>query len=73
VAVYLEPTFEAGRDLVMRAIAGPVVMLNLLRFRAVADYSATPGLAPDAPISGRGPTISTSPTRNLVWRPRAAS
>jgi uncharacterized protein (DUF1330 family) len=28
-------------------------MLNLLRFRAVADYAANPGLAPPAPISGR--------------------
>ncbi len=28
-------------------------MLNLLRFRAVADYSQHPKLAPDAPISGR--------------------
>jgi hypothetical protein len=27
-------------------------MLNLLRFRAVADYSATPELAPPSPISG---------------------
>jgi hypothetical protein len=27
-------------------------MLNLLRFRAVADYSATPSLMPLAPISG---------------------
>ena len=27
-------------------------MLNLLRFRAVADYSATPELAPPEPISG---------------------
>ena len=27
-------------------------MLNLLRFRAQADYSATPGPAPDAPITG---------------------
>jgi len=27
-------------------------MLNLLRFRATADYSATPHLAPKAPISG---------------------
>ncbi|MBP6691282.1 MAG: hypothetical protein KA911_06525 [Xanthomonadales bacterium] len=27
-------------------------MLNLLRFRAVADYSGTPGLAPASPISG---------------------
>ena len=27
-------------------------MLNLLRFRETADYSATPDLAPDTPISG---------------------
>lgn len=27
-------------------------MLNLLRFRETADYSASPDLAPDAPISG---------------------
>src|SRR5262249_13877320 len=32
--------------------AGEVVMLNLLRFRDIADYSATPELAPPAPISG---------------------
>ena len=49
---YLEPTQESGRSLVMRKIAGEVVMLNLLRFREVADYSATPDLAPPSPISG---------------------
>ena len=27
-------------------------MLNLLRFRRIADYSATPHLAPEKPISG---------------------
>ena len=36
----------------MRGIVGPVVMLNLLRFRAIADYSASPELAPSLPISG---------------------
>jgi hypothetical protein len=37
----------------MSGITGSVVMLNLMRFRAVADYSANPSLAPaDAPISG---------------------
>jgi hypothetical protein len=49
---YLEPTQESGRAFFMRKIAGKVVMLNLLRFRAVADYSAAPELAPDGPISG---------------------
>jgi hypothetical protein len=48
----LEPTQEAGRALLMRGIAGEVVMLNLLRLRAVADYAADPHLAPPAPISG---------------------
>jgi len=51
-AHYLEPTRESGRALLMRGIAGPVVMLNLLRFRAIADYSASPELAPSLPISG---------------------
>jgi hypothetical protein len=49
---YLEPTQEAGRDFVMRKLQGEIIMLNLLRFRETADYSATPELAPEAPISG---------------------
>lgn len=49
---YLEPTQESGRAFFTRGITGKVVMLNLLRFRAVADYSATPELAPDQPITG---------------------
>ena len=49
---YLYPTQESGRTFVLRRISGEVVMLNLLRFRDVADYSACPQLAPDTPISG---------------------
>lgn len=49
---HLEPTRDAGRAFWQRGIPGPVVMLNLLRFRALADYSAHPELAPPAPISG---------------------
>ncbi len=49
---YLKPTQEAGRDFVMRRIQGKVVMLNLLRFRAIADYTESPELAPESPISG---------------------
>jgi hypothetical protein len=49
---YLEPTTESGRAFFMRGITGEVVMLNLLRFRAVADYSASPALAPNESISG---------------------
>ena len=50
---YLIPTQEAGRKFVMRQIQGSVVMLNLLRFRDIADYSSTPELAPTEPISGK--------------------
>lgn len=49
---YLEPTQESGRAFFTRGISGSVVMLNLLRFRPVADYSATPQLAPTSPITG---------------------
>ncbi len=51
-ARYLEPTQDSGKALLQRHIVGPVVMVNLLRFRAIADYSATPHLAPAEPMSG---------------------
>ena len=49
---YLEPTQESGRAFFMQGITSSVVMLNLLRYRAIADYSATPRLAPSMPITG---------------------
>ena len=49
---YLNPTQESGRDLILRNIQGPVVMLNLLKFRKIADYSETPGISPLLQISG---------------------
>jgi hypothetical protein len=49
---HLEPSQSAGKRFVQRGLEGPVVMLNLLRFRELADYSASPELAPAAPISG---------------------
>ncbi len=49
---FLEVTQEAGAALFRRNITGEVVMLNLLRFRDVADYSANPELMPSQPISG---------------------
>lgn len=52
VQTYLEPTQEAGRAFFARGISGSVVMLNLLRFRPTADYSAAPELAPASPITG---------------------
>lgn len=49
---YLWPSQEAGKAFFMRGIKGEVVMLNLLRLREIADYSANPELAPDIAISG---------------------
>ena len=50
---YLMPTQEAGRNFVMRQIQGSIVMLNLLQFRKIADYSLIPELMPKSPISGK--------------------
>ncbi len=50
---HLYPTDAAGAALMRRGLSGPVVMLNLLRFRAVADYSQTPALAPAKALTGR--------------------
>jgi hypothetical protein len=50
---YLDPTQESGAAFFSRRIPGPIVMLNLLRFREIADYSSNPHLAPAAPITGR--------------------
>src|SRR3954454_25361161 len=51
--MHLDPTDEGVRALLDRRIDGPIVMLNLLRLRAVADYSGFPALAPPTPITGR--------------------
>ncbi len=50
---YLDPNDEVGAALIASNISGEIVMLNLLKFREVADYSASPELAPAEPISGR--------------------
>lgn len=52
MTTYLDPTPASGAALMRRGLTGPVVMLNLLKFRGTADYSANPALAPDRPISG---------------------
>lgn len=51
--MHLDPTDTAVHHLLDRRIDGPLTMLNLLRFRERADYSASPELAPEQPISGR--------------------
>ena len=49
---FLEASQDAGRVLFARKISGEAIMLNLLRFRDMADYSASPELMPSEPISG---------------------
>lgn len=49
---YLDPTPQSGAALIARKLEGEVLMLSLLRFREVADYTDDPYLAPAAPISG---------------------
>ncbi len=50
--MYLDATEAQGRALWMRGLQGPVTMLNLIRLREVADYSAFPDLGADPPVSG---------------------
>lgn len=50
---YLTPTQEAGYKFISKGIKGNVVMLNLLRFKKVADYNDFPELKPDSEISGK--------------------
>jgi uncharacterized protein (DUF1330 family) len=50
---YLNPTDQAAKQLFTKSIKGELMMLNLLRFKDVADYSNVSELAPTQPISGK--------------------
>ena len=50
---YIEASQGAGRKFVMRQISGPVIMLNLLKFKEKADYTDLEDIAPDREISGK--------------------
>lgn len=50
---YVDPTTRNVMNLISRQVSGPVTMLNLLRLRETADYTANPELAPPTAISGR--------------------
>ncbi|MCB0641565.1 MAG: DUF1330 domain-containing protein [Phaeodactylibacter sp.] len=51
---YIAAGQEAGKQFYLHFRGkGPVVMLNLLRFRKAADYSQSPELEPEAVISGK--------------------
>jgi uncharacterized protein (DUF1330 family) len=65
--MHLKPTPESISSFLQRGISGPVTMLNLLRFREIADYSESPDLSPDEPITGeRAYEIYTEHTLPLL-------
>lgn len=49
---YIAPTDKSAVAMFKRGLEGEIVMLNLLRFREQADYSGSPDLAPEQPVSG---------------------
>lgn len=50
--MHIEPTPAQGAAFFQNPPSGPIVMLNLLRFLGTADYSRSPELAPEGPITG---------------------
>lgn len=50
---YLNPTDESAKQLFSKSIRGEVIMLNLLRFKEIADYSQFSDIAPITPITGK--------------------
>lgn len=51
---YLETTEAQGKNFYIKfKDKGPVMMLNLLKFRDVADYTAFPEMRMNEPISGK--------------------
>lgn len=49
---YLDVTQEQGKAFFMRQIKGPVVMLNLLKYKDIADYTGLEAIAPENNITG---------------------
>lgn len=49
---YINPTDAAAIALFSKGIEGEIVMLNMIKFKDVADYSEHPELAPEKQVSG---------------------
>jgi uncharacterized protein (DUF1330 family) len=49
---YIHPTDEAAAAFFSQQHSGDIVMLNLLKFKQIADYSDTPELSAKEQISG---------------------
>lgn len=50
---FLDVTPEAGRAYFSNPPKGEIVMLNLLKFKDIADYSQSPSIAPKEAVSGK--------------------
>lgn len=50
---YLEVSQESGAAFFSKNIEGEIVMLNLIRFKEIADYKTAPEIAPEKSISGK--------------------
>lgn len=50
---FLDVTPEAGRNFFSNPPKGEIVMLNLLKFKDIADYAHLPAIAPKEVISGK--------------------
>ena len=51
---YIKPTENSGREFYLRFNGkGKFSMLNLLKYKEVADYATCPNLAPSTSISGK--------------------
>jgi len=50
---FIHPQKGQAEQYFMNPPAGPIVMMNLLRFRKTADYSKQPNLALDVPTTGK--------------------
>ncbi len=50
---YLNPTDESAKQLFSKSIKNEVIMLNMLRFKEVADYSQLAKIAPKTAITGK--------------------
>lgn len=50
---YIETDFEKGKNFFLKNRGkGPIKMLNLLKFKSIADYSEFPSIAPKNEITG---------------------
>lgn len=50
---YIDATPEAGKDFYLNNLEGEILMLNLLKFKSIADYDNFPMIKPETKITGK--------------------